>query len=377
MVTPPASPIHNESQIPSTGNSSSTVDNVAALPFKKVDPYFIHPSDSPAIVFYQPLLQGDDYQSWLRGISKALNAKGKLGFVDGSLPPPTDPLEFSCWKRCDDLVCSWILNSVIPEIRSSCLYADCALTIWKDLHSRFSQSNAPKLYQLKTAISNLKQEDMSVTTYFTRLKSLWDELDSILPTEQCICGTGKAILERIAKDRAIEFMQGLHDRFAPIRSQILLIEPMPTAEKIFSLVKQEESQQAINNNMLPTIDSAALQIQSPYGRSSRASSQKRQRPFCDHCNRYGHTKTTCYQLNGYPPKSGPSSHRSHSQPPHFHNNGVAAAASSSIAAPSQALPNFTAEQYQRLLALLNSPTADDGTAKVNNLTGPHHEDSDW
>lgn len=128
----------------------------------------------------------------------------------------------------------------------------------KDLQVRFSQSNAPKLYQLKTAISNLKQENLSVTIYYMSLKSLWDKLHSIVPAEPCICGASKIIIERHARDRAIEFLQGLHDRFSHIHSQILLIEPTPLTEKMFNLVKQEEVQQFINNSSLPSIDSTAL-----------------------------------------------------------------------------------------------------------------------
>jgi hypothetical protein len=62
----------------------------------------------------------------------------------------------------------WILNFVTGEIRSSILYANTAREIWLDLAERFSQSNAPQIYKLKQSISPLKQENMSVSTYFTK-----------------------------------------------------------------------------------------------------------------------------------------------------------------------------------------------------------------
>ncbi len=52
----------------------------------------------------------------------ALNAKNKLGFVDGSIPPPSSdlqPQEFAVWKRNNDIVSSWILNLVSNEIVAS------------------------------------------------------------------------------------------------------------------------------------------------------------------------------------------------------------------------------------------------------------------
>ena len=44
----------------------------------------------------------------------------------------------------------------------------------------------------------------------------------------------------------MEFLQGLHDRFSAIRSQILLMDPFPSVAKIYSLVRQEEKQQEID-----------------------------------------------------------------------------------------------------------------------------------
>src|SRR4051812_37073799 len=117
----------------------------------------MHHSDNPSVMLVTPLLSGDNYGSWSRAVTMALRAKSKLGFVDGSLPRPTNQSIVPNWERCNDLVGSWILNSVSPEIRPSILYADTAAQIWADLKERFSQSNAPKIYHIKQAISSLKR----------------------------------------------------------------------------------------------------------------------------------------------------------------------------------------------------------------------------
>ncbi|KAF7143763.1 hypothetical protein RHSIM_Rhsim05G0166600 [Rhododendron simsii] len=169
--------------------------------------------------------------------------------------------EVSRWERCNDLVAPWILNSVPDEIRSSILFAHTARAIWIDLSDRFLQSNAPQIYQLTVqSISALKQEELSVSAYFTKLKSLWDELNSLQVFQPCTCGSGKFFSERLQQYRAMEFLQGLHDRFGPLRSQILLMEPLPNATKIYSLVRQEEKQQEIQSLSTPIPDAAALNI---------------------------------------------------------------------------------------------------------------------
>lgn len=279
-----------------SGETQSSTSLSTAPPISNssaTDPYFIHPSDNPTTVLFSPLLQGDNYSTWVRGMTKALNAKKKLGFVDGSLQSPADPDQQACWKQCDDLVGMWIKNSVDKELHASLMYADTS-AIWPDLKVRFSHSNAPKLYHLRTTVSGLKQDSLSVTSYHTKLKALWDEIDSLTPAEPSICGSGKLLLERHERDRTMEFLQGIHDRFSSLRSQILLIEPLPSAQRIFYLLKQEEEQQIINAHSKPVIESAALSVTKGDSHQPRPNNghsndtHKRQRPFCDHCNRHGH-----------------------------------------------------------------------------------------
>lgn len=78
--------------------------------------------------------------------------------------------------------------------------------IWLDLKKRFSQSNAPKIYQLKHSISTLKQEGMDVSLYFTQLKSLCDELNNSTSINPCICGPAKCLIEQQNQDQAMEFL---------------------------------------------------------------------------------------------------------------------------------------------------------------------------
>ena len=85
----------------------------------------------------------------------ALRSKRKLGFVDGSLPIPKEQNDISNWERCNDLV------SVSHEIHPCILYAETVAQIWTDLKDHFSQSNAPKIYQLKQSIT-IKPEKIQI-----------------------------------------------------------------------------------------------------------------------------------------------------------------------------------------------------------------------
>ncbi|XLR66213.1 hypothetical protein S83_016885 [Arachis hypogaea] len=66
----------------------------------------------------------------------ALNGKNKLGFVDGMILPPKEgtshPFKL-CWRHLNDIVNTWILNSVSKEITSSLIFVGFAHEIWTDL----------------------------------------------------------------------------------------------------------------------------------------------------------------------------------------------------------------------------------------------------
>ncbi|XP_042946089.1 uncharacterized protein LOC122279474 [Carya illinoinensis] len=109
---------------------------------------------------------------------RALCAKNKLGFIIGFLQQPTNPLDplLDLWERCNDMVVSWIQNSISPSIKTSVVFVDDAQAIWKNLEECFSHQNGPRIFQLKKSLSSLLQEHDSVSTYYGKLKTLWDEL---------------------------------------------------------------------------------------------------------------------------------------------------------------------------------------------------------
>ena len=176
---------------PLTPPSSSTttyspMDNIHS-------PFFLHSGDHPGLALVSHVLTGPNYNTWSRAMVMALNAKNKLGFVDGSLrSPPTDDPMGGVWSRCNSMVTSWLLNAVSKEIADSLLYLDTAHAVWTDLHDRFHQSNAPRIFQIKQQLTGLTQGSFDVNTYFTRLKILWDELKNFQPIPVYACGGMKA-----------------------------------------------------------------------------------------------------------------------------------------------------------------------------------------
>ena len=174
------------------------------------DPFHLHPSDHPGASLVTKLLNGDNYGTWSISISIALSAKNKIGFVDGSIQKPlgTDA-KFSDWKRCNDMVLSWILNSIDRSISDSVIYTEHASAVWTDLKERFSQSNAPRIFQLQREIVSLQENTLSVTLYYSKLKGLWDELNSYSEPITCSCGASCKIAEKRPSQQGNAISNGL------------------------------------------------------------------------------------------------------------------------------------------------------------------------
>jgi len=82
------------------------------------DPLFLLPSDQPGLSLVADIFNGDDFENWRRSITVALSAKQKLSLVDGSYKKPEagSPL-LPYWQRCNDMVISWLLNSLHKNVR--------------------------------------------------------------------------------------------------------------------------------------------------------------------------------------------------------------------------------------------------------------------
>ncbi|XP_019256360.1 PREDICTED: uncharacterized protein LOC109234753 [Nicotiana attenuata] len=168
-------------------------------------PYFLHSSDSPGMSLVNVPFDGRGYQGWRRSILIALSAKNKLGFIDGICEEPKpDSADHPLWSRANDMVTSWLLNSLSKDIGESVIYSKTTRNLWNSLEHRFGQSNGAKLYQLQKEISTSVQGNNNISSYFTTLKKLWDEMDSLSSHQNCSCDCacgGKAKMAKFLEDK--------------------------------------------------------------------------------------------------------------------------------------------------------------------------------
>ncbi|KAF9684106.1 hypothetical protein SADUNF_Sadunf04G0083300 [Salix dunnii] len=164
---------------------------------------------------------------------------------------------------------------------------------------------------------------MSITSYYTKLKSYWDELSSYNQINTCPsgrdCGAAKSIMDHAEQQHLMQLLMGLDESYASTRSNILIMAPLPTTRRAYSLLLQDEKQRQVatistcnsesmamlsmSNNNSKRNNTIKYSNRSLYSNNnvniSRSNQQEPRR--CPYCNGDTHNVEKCFFLKGFPP----------------------------------------------------------------------------
>lgn len=299
-------------------------------------PFYVHPSDSPGTQISTVPFDGNDFITWRKSMLISLSAKNKLGLIIGRNPKPNpESPYYPYWERCNDMVIAWIINSLSRNIAMSVIGFNTAKEIWEDLNDRFGQSKWSKYIQIQRELASTVQGSSDVATYFTKLRGLWDELSIAYVGPTCTCGALPKLLE---EQKLFQFLSGLNETYSTCKSNILMMSPLSSLSKAYSMVQNDEKQKE-QSHITPTFsnDSMSFHVSSGpqgvsrYSDGSKVFPQKIQgdsqgssfsnshggnRPypqrinfesktsnntlFCKYCKKTGHLIGKCHRLHGYP-----------------------------------------------------------------------------
>ena len=227
-------------------SSQSTENSVD----ESLDLFYLHHGDNLGTILIQTPLMTENYHTWSRSMERDLAAKNKLEMVDSSMPQPhVNSPDLKAWKKCNNMVLSWITNSVSKDIAISIIYITKADDAWKDLKTRFSKGNDPRTFQLQKNIDSLAQKSNSVSTYYTQFKGILEKFSNYRPIPncscgKCTCGSMQSVSEFHSQMCIYHFLMGFNDQFLNVCGQILLMEPLPLFNKVFSVILQDERQKS-------------------------------------------------------------------------------------------------------------------------------------
>ncbi|XP_070040382.1 uncharacterized protein [Nicotiana tomentosiformis] len=231
-------------------------------------PLYMHPSESAGYMLVSVAFDGTSYRSWRRGILRALSVKNKVGFITGKCKKP-EPISATLdqWERYDDMVTSWILNSLSKDLVDSLQYVNDARELWYELEDMYDQTNGARLYQFQKEINDSSQGNLDITGYYTKMKKLWEKLNTLNIHAKCACKRTCGAKENMHKDeqdrRLIQFLIGLNKVYTVVRGSILMMNPLLTIAWAFSILIQEEKQREVKPITHFLMDSATLNANGP------------------------------------------------------------------------------------------------------------------
>ncbi|XP_013614590.1 PREDICTED: uncharacterized protein LOC106320776 [Brassica oleracea var. oleracea] len=275
----------------------------------ELSPYHLHPSYNPGVLITSVLLTHENYKEWSTELRNSLQAKQKLGFIDGTISKPSeDSPDLARWLAVNSMIVGWIHTSIDSKVRSTVAHVPDAHKLWESLKLRFSVKNGTRVHQLQDAIANCKQDGQSVLEYYGRLTKLWEELQNLKTICTCTCAAA-ADIEKDKEDACVhKFLFGLDDsRFMSIRSRITDEDPLPDLNLVYSRVIREEQNMITTRSTEQRTDALGFSDKNETSKdlsfsvnNSTPSRSRSPARTCTHCGRTGHYISEWFLVHGFP-----------------------------------------------------------------------------
>ena len=241
------------------------------------------------------LLNEFNYLPWSRAVTIALGGRSKLGFINGKEKAPVfDSPEYEIWLSKDQLVMSWILNSMERNIAEIFSYFESSLDLWEALRDMYgNQNNSARIFQIQQEVNALRQDGRPFVSLLGNFKSLWSELEVYRPhTVDPV-----VLKKRTEEDRVFQVLASLGSEFEDLRCHILMSPELPSLKSVCSTIQREEIRRKvmIRETVTNSSDTRAYIAHKNYeGKSIKG---KRLDLKCEHCNAPGHTSDRCWVLH--------------------------------------------------------------------------------
>ncbi|GJY67437.1 ribonuclease H-like domain-containing protein [Tanacetum coccineum] len=169
------------------------------------NPLHLQTNDNSSSALINVKLIGcENYRVWATAMKIALQARNKMGFVDGtcvkSAYVTSVPLS-NQWERCNVVVLSWLLSSIYEDLYLSQVYSENAA----------------------------------------------EEFDILTKFSPCTCNAKTELGKHQQLMKLMQFLMGLDDVYQPIRSSLLTQPELPDVKDAFVIVCKEESHKGLGS----------------------------------------------------------------------------------------------------------------------------------
>ncbi|XP_074322746.1 uncharacterized protein LOC141659717 [Apium graveolens] len=268
-------------------------------------PLYLHPSDGNNFMAIDKLQGSSNYRSRKRSMEIALSSKRKLGFVTGTIiKDATDPIMSEAWDTCNNMIISWILGSDSDSIKHSIMFVSDAHQTWNHLEQQFALTNGSRKYKLNKELYESKQHDKHFSEYYTHMRALWEELESLtsLPaiakTTTEITSMLSALTTQREEQKLVQFLNGLDEKYGAQRSELLMMPALPSVETTCGYLEQEEAQREGLGEAKDELEGLVMFSKGILGAFTNV--QTTPSTTCGVFGKPRHTSDKCWTIVGYP-----------------------------------------------------------------------------
>lgn len=80
-----------------------------------------------------------------------------------------------------------------------------------------------------------------MSSYFSKLKDLYEEFEALVPALGCDCDKSKEYVLHLQKLKLFQFLMGLNESYTYARNQVFLMTPLPYVNQAYAMVISDES----------------------------------------------------------------------------------------------------------------------------------------
>ncbi|KAF3775973.1 Retrovirus-related Pol polyprotein from transposon TNT 1-94 [Nymphaea thermarum] len=222
--------------------------------------------------------------------------------------PLTKTGKYSTWEEDNNIVMSWIMNSVQAHITPMIAYYTSAKHMWEFLKQTYSHDkNMSKVLQVEEELLKLQQGDSDLAQYFASVKSAYERLKALRPPCQSCYKT------HFEQHMVAKFLAGLSPDFAVAKARMLTGAEIPDLAEAYNRLSRlavtlsPSSTDASSSALAaPGVRGQSLAISGSRGqtfnrgRGGRSSGGGRGRFQCTFCGRLGHLEDRCWNKHGRP-----------------------------------------------------------------------------
>nr|GFA04224.1 ribonuclease H-like domain-containing protein [Tanacetum cinerariifolium] len=210
------------------------------------------------------------------------------------------------------MVLNWILECVSQDVFMGQFFSKIAKVVWDESEETYSKQNASVIFNMHYRIHSLSQSGSAFLEYYHKFNALWKQYDSLIDLPDCICENSEKLKKHNQLLKLMQFLIGLDEVYAPIRSIILSTDPIPDVKGTSASLSRDESHRSTQSHNVSKISNgnsafmARTNNRSNNWSNSNNNQNKRfnrTKLLCTHCNMNGHTADRCFELVGYLPNS--------------------------------------------------------------------------